>query len=418
MTYIKRDIEDKIMKWLEEREILAIRGPRQSGKTTMLKRIQEYLIKGGIPESRIHYITFEDDLIRLKFEENPKEFINSYLLSNEKHYFLLDEVQYVKNIGKTLKLIFDTYDNIKLIITGSSSFDLLNIGSLLVGRIIFFELYPFSFLEFLRSKGKRYERIYSEIRIDWNNLEKELKDSIFISELNTFLNEYLRYGSFPRIVLEEDKSKKKELLRNLFITYIEKDVMGKYGIKYRDKVINLLKVLASTVTRTVKYEDLSIHSGLKYYEIKEILPLLEDSFVISIVRPYFKNLRNELRKNPKIYFIDYGIESFLNGSIENPLFGILYENFVYNELKRHFEVKYWRTTTKSEVDFIIDLKSPIPVEVKTKAKLTRPFKSFISHYNSNIGIIANLNVVKEDIFNGCKVKTVPFSLLFAHNLYR
>lgn len=411
MVYIPRDIEGKVIEWIDEREILAIRGPRQSGKTTLLKRIQEYLKSKGIDENKICYISFEDDLTRLKFEENPKEFIDSYLVSKKKHYFLFDEVQYVNNTGKKLKLIFDSYDNVKLIITGSSSFDLLNLGSLLVGRIIFFELYPFSFPEFLRAKGERYEKIYKGVKIDWDNLEKKLKNTIFIDELNNLLKEYVTYGSFPRIVLEENKAKKKELLKNLFITYVEKDVVGKYGIKHRDKVVNLLKVLASMITSTIKYEELSIHSGLKYYEIKEILPLLEDSFIISVTKPYFKNLRNELRKNPKIYFIDYGIKNYLDGTLDNPVFGQLYENFVHNKLMRQFAVKYWRTTSKAEVDFVIDFKSPIPVEVKTKAKITMSFRSFINHYKPKIGIIANLSDVDERKVNECHVKMVPFVYL-------
>jgi len=409
MVYITREIEKKVFDWLNEREIIAIRGPRQSGKTTLLKRIEEYLKKSGTNENNISYITFEDDLMRIEFEKNPKNFIKTFLTSSSsKHFFLLDEIQYISNPGKKLKLIFDTFDNVKLIITGSSSFELLNLGSFLVGRVIFFDLYPFSFLEFLRSKGKRYEKIYYETRINWNKKYQKIKKPVFLEELNMLLREYLTFGSFPRIVTEEEKGKKIELLRNLFTTFIEKDIVTKYGFKYRDKVVSLLKVLASMVSGIVKYEELSSHSGLKYHEIKEILPLLEDSFVISVIRPYFKNLRSELRKNPKIYFVDYGILNLLDGNIENPMFSKLYENFICNEIKRCCELKYWRTTTKTEVDFVIDKNPPIPIEVKTTPKITRSLKSFMLHYNTKVGFVANLNEVYEKRLDNLEIKVVPF----------
>ena len=159
-------------------------------------------------EECIHYVNFEDDLAKLKFEENPKEFIEFHILSKRKHYFLLDEVQYVKDIGKKLKLIFDSFENVKLIITGSSSFDMINLGPYLVGRVIFFTLYPFSFLEFLRSKGERYEKLYERIKVDFGKRIKPEK-TIFLDELNKLLHEYLTFGSYPRVVLERSKEKKK-----------------------------------------------------------------------------------------------------------------------------------------------------------------------------------------------------------------
>ncbi|RLJ08258.1 MAG: hypothetical protein DRP16_01830 [Candidatus Aenigmatarchaeota archaeon] len=119
---------------IESREIIAVRGPRHCGKTTLLLRIKEILKNRGVEEECIHYVNFEDDLTKLKFEETPKEFIEFHILSKRKQYFLMDEVQYVKDIGKKLKLIFDSFENVKLIITDSSSFNMINLGAYLVGR--------------------------------------------------------------------------------------------------------------------------------------------------------------------------------------------------------------------------------------------------------------------------------------------
>ena len=146
MKYIQREIESDVLKWLDKKEVIAIRGTRQCGKTTLLKRIIEILIERKIPKDKIHFISFEDDSEKEKFEKNPRDYVNYYLNNDKsKHFFLFDEVQYVKNAGKILKLIYDEIENVKIIITGSSTLDLNEVGSFLVGRVLLFEMYPFSF---------------------------------------------------------------------------------------------------------------------------------------------------------------------------------------------------------------------------------------------------------------------------------
>src|SRR3989344_1215930 len=361
MIYIEREIEASIIKWLDAKEILIIRGSRQSGKTTLLNRLKEMLMSKEVGKENIHYITFEDVVLRMKFEENPKEFIEFYAIEKGKgkNYFLLDEVQYIRDIGQKLKLVFDLFSEIKIIISGSSSFDLTTLGEYLVGRAIFFDLYPFSFAEFLKTKGKNYEQLYNKIKIDITKKTIQIKKTIFIDDLNKLLQEYLTFGSYPRVVLEKDVAKKKELLKNLFITYIEKDIVARYGIKYREETVKLMKALASSTGNVTNYETLTIHSGLKYNEVRKILPILEDSFAITLLKPFYKNLLHELRKNPKIYFIDFGFRNYLLERFEQIDYDYLYENFVLNELKRKNKIFYWRTTSKAEVDFIIEGKNEI-----------------------------------------------------------
>lgn len=406
MVYVEREIEKSISEWIDEREIVIIRGARQCGKTTIMKKTLESLKSRGISEQQLSFLTFEDDIIRLKFEENPVEFIKAYQLSEKKHYFFLDEVQYIDNVGKKLKLIFDSIDNVKLIVSGSSSFDLTSLGKYLVGRAIFLDMRPFSFLEFLRAKNKQHEKAYSEHRINFD--KPDIKKYIFLDNLNSLLKEYLTFGSYPRIVLEENKERKKELLKNLFLTYIEKDIVSLYGNEYRDNAIKVLKVLSLT-KGIIKYESISQDSGVSVKEIKEILPLLEDSFAISIIKPFYKNILNELRKNPKIYFIDCGLRNYISGQLDIPNFDILYENFACNQLKPLHDVKYWRTTAKTEVDFIIDDK--IPVEVKTAAKIPRSLRGFIESYNPQHAFVANLSGVSKSIIKNCKVFLFPLAYL-------
>jgi len=409
MLYVKREVENEVEKWLESREIIAIRGPRQCGKTTLLMRIRGMLQARGIDENRIHYISFEDDLTRLKFEENPKEFMEFSITKSGKNFFLLDEVQYVRDAGKKLKLVFDSFDETKIFITGSSSFDLTDLGSYLVGRVIFFNLYPFSFREFLSTKNKKYAELHEKLKISPLDRMLSPKKTVFLGDLNKLLHEYLTYGSYPRVVTEEDYGKKRELLKNIFTTYIEKDVVALYGKQHREKAIKLLKAAAWSLGNIVNYETLSANSGIKYHDARNILPLLEDSFVVFIVKPFFRNKMNELRKNPKIYFVDLGIRNHLMENFESIAFGALYENFVHNELKRSFSIRYWRTTAKTEVDFVIEHgRRVIPIEVKTKAKATRSFASFINAYRPNTAFILNLNEMRETKIGRCKVVMAPF----------
>ena len=409
--YIKRDVEDKIIKWIDDREIIVIRGPRQCGKTTMLRRIKEILLERNVPQESVVMLDLEDPLVKIEFEKNPKAYISSKLFG-KRTYFLLDEVQAMERVGEIMKLIFDSFDNIKIIMTGSSSFDLTRLGEMLVGRVIFIDMGPFSFQEFLRAKDPSLERAYIQSRF---NIEKaELLQPVRLTEMNEMLKEYLLYGGFPRIVLEQNRDKKVELLNNLFITYIEKDIVSKYGVRRKDSTVTLLKTLAYNCGDVVNVMKLTEITGLKYREIRELLPLLQDSFVVRIIRPFHRNLNTELKKHPKVYFFDTGMRNFLAGSFDENQLPKLYENFVANMLHSAYkdDVKYWRTTSNSEVDFVVCKgKEVIPIEVKTAARPRRSLYTFMDEYSCKIAILPNLLNAKEEHRDGKRLLFVPFTCL-------
>ena len=411
MKYIQREIESDVLKWLDKKEVIAIRGTRQCGKTTLLKRIIEILIERKIPKDKIHFISFEDDSEKEKFEKNPRDYVNYYLNNDKsKHFFLFDEVQYVKNAGKILKLIYDEIENVKIIITGSSTLDLNEVGSFLVGRVLLFEMYPFSFSEFLECKNTNLYNHYLEHRIGFNDKKLLLKESIYLNELNENLKEYLTFGGYPAIVLENNKENKKVLLKNLFQTYIEKDIVKVYGSRYKQRISELIKYLSGINTSILNYNDIASITGLYDKEVKQILSILEETYVIKLVRPFYKNLITELKKNPKIYFIDVGLRNFITGRFEfgDEEYGKLLENYVYLAIKGN-KVNYWRTTAKAEVDFVINEK--IPVESKINAKITRSFGSFLDTYKPDKGFMINLKDTKKVKVNKTDVYFVPFSLI-------
>ncbi len=408
---VERDVEEKIKKWIDEKEVLAIVGPRQSGKTTLLLKIKNLLEKRGIIKEKIHFISFEDDFEKDKFEKDVKEYINYHVGDDKtKHFFLLDEIQYVEEAGKLLKLIYDTYPNVKIFITGSSSLDIRGVGSALVGRIIFFELYPFSFAEFLKAKDEKIFLYYKKYLLSLNSLKIKKQELIFLDKLNNYLKEYITYGGYPRVVLEKNIEKKKELLKNLYLTYIEKDIVKIYGSEYKRRIFDLVKYLASVNGSILNYNDICSFTNLYYKELKDLFRILEDSYIIQLIRPFHKNLVSELRKNPKVYFIETGLRNFIVNrfSFSEDEFGILFENYILN-LFRGENITYWRTTAKAEVDFIL-VDSLVPLEVKTNVKFTRSLRSFIKTYKPKKGIIFNFNDFYKKKINNTVVFVVPASL--------
>jgi len=403
---IPRKIEKDIFKWIYAKEILVIRGPRQCGKTTLLYRIIEKL-KMKVSKENIHLITFEDEIEKSKFEKDPKEYMEFYIKDKKKHYFLFDEIQYVKKAGKILKLLYDTNPNIKFIITGSSTLDLNEVGSYLVGRSLFFELRVFSFEEFLETKDEKLLRYYQKNKFDLNK-PKEVK-TLFIDKLKNYLKEYITFGGYPRVVLENNNENKKFLLKNIFSTYIEKDLVKLYGIKYKKNIMDLVSYLVSINGMMINYNEAAEIANLYFKELKELLHILEDTFVIKLISPFYKNLVSEIKKNPKIYFIDTGLRNVIANRFDfsEQEYGILLENYILGKFPED-KVSYWRTTAKAEVDFIIN---NIPIEVKINPKLTRSFRSFINEYNPKYAVMVNMKSSEKLKIKKCNIFLVPFVLM-------
>jgi len=376
--YINRTLEKTLLKYLNKREILAVIGPRQSGKTTLLNHIFKNL-KNAI------FIDFED---REKLELFTTD-INSFVELHVKpyKYLFIDEFQYAPLGGKNLKFIDDNY-KIKMIISGSSATELtLKSIKYLVGRIFVFNLFPFSFEEFLNYKDKQvYENIY---------IKKSLSAPI-VETIYKYYEEFVIYGGYPRVLIAKDREEKEVVLKNIYNTYFLKEVKEILGLTTDFKLSKLIKALTLQIGSLINYDELSSLTGFNHYELLQHLNILEKTFICKMSRPYYTNKRTELTKNPKIYFIDNG---FRNAAINNFQDmdkridrGILNENFIASELiKKEHELRYWRSKSKAEVDFVVIKNSiPYPLEVKSMLsaeKVTRSFMSFIEKYKSEKGVI-------------------------------
>jgi len=424
MEYFERELLEELKKWVPRREIFAIKGPRQSGRTTLLEMLKDVLVE-EVGEENIIFLTFEDLEVREKFETAPKEFINSFILNPGRYYFLLDEFHYVKDGGQRLKLLYDTVRNAKIVITGSSSLELRGkTAAYLAGRMFSFELLPFNFYEFLNTRDKRFARIYKErnslVKKLLNGTDLSLKEDIFAGDLLKFLNEFINYGGYPEVIKAGREEEKLMVLKNIVHTYIDKDIVNFLNITDALKFKRILTLLASVCGNILRYEAICRNSNTYYKELVRILDILQQTYVIDLIRPYHRNLVTELRKNPKVYFTDPGLRNYLiNNFSELDVRvdkGALAENFVFNRLKSIVSDKgiihFWRTTAKAEVDFVVELPDRvIPVEVKfesfTREKIPKGLLSFIKTYSPAVAVVATKNFSGEEMVDKTKVKFIP-----------
>lgn len=397
--YIKRDLEDKIISRLNDKEIIAILGPRQAGKTTMINNILN-----NLNDKKINRLSFDDIEILESFEKDIKNFIKSEIENYD--IVFIDEVQYSKESGKKLKFIYDNY-NIKIIISGSSASE-LSLQSLkyLVGRIFIYELFTFSFDEFLRYKNEKLYYIY---------LSGKYGD-VYLNQINDYLFEYESYGGYPRVLLQKTDEEKKEVLKNIYNVYILREIKEIIDIKDNFKLNNLMKILSLNIGNVINYSDISSNLSIDVNELKELLTILEKTYIIKLIQPFYTNKIKEIIKSPKCYFFDLGFRNIILSSFDiknRSDYGSLNENFIFaNLIRKNYEVKYWRTKTKAEVDFILEKDSDlIPIEVKTSLNnnvLGKGYISFLDEYKTSQNYILSLNYFDFRIYNQFEIKFLPF----------
>lgn len=380
--YVPREIEKEFSKYLQRRPIIALLGPRRSGKTTLLLHLKAQL-------NDAVYLSFEDRQTLDLFEKDIKNFARLYL-EGKTQYLFLDEFHYAKSGGKNLKYLFDFYPLKRIIISGSSSLDLtIQALKYLVGRVVSLTLYPFSFSEFLLAKEEKLYQIWETTPTD------QLANSPLAGEFIKLFEEYALWGGYPEVVLEKDEEVKKKFLAGIYNILFLREVKDFLSLADDYKLRQLIKALALQTGNLINYQELSQVSGLDYKTLKRYLNFLEKVFVCYLTPPFFRNKRKELVKTPKLYFGDTGLRNAILNNF-SPLttrtdMGGIKENFVFRHLKPEFEVKFWQSKAKAEVDFVIERDGQIiPVEVKSglrAAKLTASLSSFLNTYHPKNAVV-------------------------------
>ena len=367
--YIKRNLEETILLYLDSPEIIAVVGPRQCGKTSLIRHLFESLNSALV-------VSFDDQAILTLFEKSPDDFIAAYVQGTS--YLFIDEFQYAKSGGKILKYIADT-QKIKIIISGSSAIDLtVQAVKYLVGRIIILNLYPFDFQEFLLARDRAYHTLYLKYRGLVGFIQKKniAVPSIIHQKLLGYFEEYLQYGGYPRIILEPNPEIKKELLRNIYNTYFLREVRDILGLVDDYKLSNLMKGLALQIGNIIEYNELCRLSGYSFQSLKKYLNFLEKTYVCQFVRPYFTNKRTEIVKNPKVFFFDTGlrnsiIEDFRSLDMRTDKGSLLENGIATQFIKKKYAFHYWRDKKKNEIDFILSLADGVMVAIESKSRVGR-----------------------------------------------
>ncbi|RLG14095.1 MAG: hypothetical protein DRN71_03645 [Candidatus Nanohalarchaeota archaeon] len=412
----ERKLDEKIKKFVKRKEIVGIRGARQTGKTTLLK-----IIANSIPDEYDKvFVNMDMVEYRRALEESPMDFVKRFRTPDKKLYLFLDEVQRVKDGGEKLKIIFDEFPDVKMFISGSSSLELkANILGFLVGRLFLYELYTFDFEEFLSTRDKGLVRLFAEKHLSFKNFledEGDIDSPAFTSEFLSLWKEYVIFGGYPEVVKAPDYEEKIAVLKNIFNLYLEKDIIAFFGIEDTSNFEKLLKVLAFNISSLMSGYSIASDLGIPYKKVEVFLTILEHTYSIHLLKPFHRNLVTELKKSSKIYFLDTGLR---NMAIDNfTAFGRrsdqgeLMENFVLRELVSGFgewKLNYWRTAGKAEMDFVLRKGNKIiPIEVKLGGeKLGKSFYSFLEAYEPKKAVVASLDKFKKEKIGKTMVYWVP-----------
>lgn len=360
----KRLVIDEIIKYLRTDDILIIHGARQVGKTCIMMYLQKKLKEEN--EQTI-YLDLEDGRIKSLLDQGVDEFI-AYLKeqgisreeiekSGKRCYIFIDEIQYLENPSSFLKLLADHHRYLKIIVSGSSSFEMKSkFKDSLVGRTVNFEIYPLSFKELLIFKDVPFRKAdeYTDVKT---------------TELKTLFKEYLLFGGYPKIVLTNEVAIKERYLQQIIDTYVRKDIRDLAAIKNVDKFNRLLEVLAAQSGNLLNLSEISNTCALARETVENYIFLLEQTYILRLVKPFSRNIRTELTKTPKIFFYDTGLMQMLwIKQLQSEVTGPVFETGVYSELVKQYgtsNVNYWRTQDKKEIDFILRTTAGFtPIEAK------------------------------------------------------
>lgn len=363
---IKRTLEKTLSEKLYKGKTLLLIGPRQVGKSTLIKEI--------LKDKDFLFLDGDDPLVKTQMTNANTQTLAA-ILGDAKIVFI-DEAQRIENIGITLKIIHDQFKNVQLIVSGSSAFELRNeMNEPLTGRKWEYQLYPISYEEYENTQG-------------------------YLPALGDLENRLI-YGFYPDVL--NNKGSERDVLNEISESYLYKDILAYGNIKKPDVLDKILRALAFQVGNEVSYNEVAQLVGVDKNTVANYIHLLELCYVIYPLYSFSRNLRNEIKTNRKIYFYDNGIRNAIIQNF-NPLelrndTGALWENFLMSERQKRnsyhriYNKRYFWRTNQQEIDYVEERDGTISgFEFKwnSKAKTAIP-KNFIETYQATVKIITKEN---------------------------
>jgi uncharacterized protein len=330
MIYLVRELSNLILNKLQPNKVVILYGARRVGKTMLVKEIlanvKEPILRLNGDDIHVH------DKLSIRSIENYKQILGTYKL------LYIDEAQKIPEIGLKLKLMIDEIEGLRIIISGSSSFDIhKNAGEPLTERKYTFTLYTLS------------ENEYTQIENNINKMDK--------------VRERLVFGNYPELLHLPDRQNKVDYLNEMISSYLLKDILVYEHIKNSQKIFNLLRLIAFQIGGEVSLQELGIQLGISKNTVEKYLDLLSKVFILHKVEGFSRNLRKEITKNSRWYFLDNGIRNAVIANF-NPLqarndIGALWENYMISERLKYQEYKrissnnyFWRTYEQQGIDWV------------------------------------------------------------------
>jgi len=357
--YIPRSHEERIKELFFEGKVIVLTGPRRVGKTTLLKNILKHSGKSYM------FLNGEDRSISELFERRTTENYKSIL--SDADLLVIDEAQHIPGIGYIAKLIHDELPEKQVILSGSSSFEIIqHTGEPLTGRKITFELLPFS--------------------------ESELSETAAPQKRIDLLRRRMVFGNYPEVYLDQSSASRTEYLRELRDSYLLKDVLKFEQLRNAGKVIDLLRLVAMQVGSEVSYLELGKQLSMSKNTVERYLDLLSKAYVIYKLEGFSRNLRKEITKSSRWYFYDNGIMNIVLNNLDDLSLrkdtGRLWENYIISERLKYLNtsrqlsrVYFWRTYDQQEIDLVEERGESLSAfEMKWKHQSKPPPKAWMKAY--------------------------------------
>lgn len=356
--FYKRDILPKLETELTAREVTVVTGMRQVGKTTLLKHLFEKIIS----DNKV-LLDLENPLNQKIFDEENYDAVWNNLSqfgirNTEKAYIFLDEIQNLPKISSVVKYLYDHWD-VKFFLTGSSSYYLRNLfPQSLAGRKVVFEIFPLTFSEFLQFKNKD-KKVYSSF-----SEKAQAKNKISYELYISYYKEYIEFGGFPAVVLENGEGRKRVLLEEIFTSYFEKDAKNLADFRDISKLRDLILLLAPRIGQRIEIGKLAAELAVSRETVYNYLAFLEHTFFIFLLPRFSKSVDRQAAGSKKLFMCDGGIANAL-GKVSA---GQLFEQSVFQNLRPKYLLNFYSKEGRSEIDFIVEKKLALEVKITAARK--------------------------------------------------
>ncbi len=417
---IKRSILKDIKYWVWKDKVIVLKGQRQVGKTTLLKQIKSELDDNW---NNTLYYSADKELWNPIFD-NVKFFIKYIqdqikLNKKKKTFIFIDEFQYIKWAWLFMKVLFDEFkDTIQFIVSWSSSLEITKNTEFLTWRKVEFYIWHISFFEFLNYKSNNQYK-----SIDLLDIEQlKYVQSVYKNDIEKHLLEYINYWWYPEVCITNNIKEKNTILKEIVSTYIKKDIIEFLKIENTSAFNNLIKLLCDSVWNLVNKSELTNNLNVNHETLTRYLDILEWTFIFKFIKPYFKNIRKELSKMPKVFINDiWTLNNIMSKKYDSLdlISGNIIENIIYNKLSFDYELDnifFYRTISKSEIDFIVQKDDQIlPIEVKFRNKIMNMPVSINNFSKLYDDVKYKLLITKDDLKIDWNNIYIPYYLFLLSN---